>query len=188
MVSGMKFSISVPDELWESARSVVAGDSPSAVVQEALRRLTSEHAGGPSYAETPAMDEELAASLATTRQRLLEEARELYQSGYRSGVELAGRLSWGELSWIVGQGVLEASKSVSQTAYDIHMGGKLPPSACPMIEPKLLGEYTGSHADFTGTVNWTPGRVAIEGMDRALRDVWEHVRTPDGAPTQRTQQ
>lgn len=158
------------------------------MVQEALRRLASEHAGGPSYAETPAIDEELATSLVTTRQRLLAEARELYQSGYRSGVELAGRLSWGELSWIVEKGVLAASESVSQTAYNVHMGGKLPPSACPMIEPKLLGEYTGSHADCTGTLKWTPGRVAIEGMDRALRDVWEHVRAPDGAPTQQTQQ
>lgn len=175
----MKFSVSVPDDLWEAARTVIAGDSPSGVVQEALRRVSSEQAGEPSYAEPPAMEGELAASLAATRERLLGEARGLYQAGYRKGVELASRLNWGQLSSIVGQGVVAAAKSIAQQRWDIHSGRvKLPSVAEPVAEAKLLAEFVGSYADFTDTVNWTPSPVTVEGMDHALREIWDQVRSP----------
>ncbi|MGH3830078.1 MAG: hypothetical protein ACRDRS_06430 [Pseudonocardiaceae bacterium] len=176
----MKFSISVPDELWESARAVITADSPSAVVQEALRRLSSEDVGSPSYAQPPVMEDELAAALAATRERLLEEARSLYQDGYRRGVTLAGELDWWQLSKIVAAGVVAVAKSIAQQGFDV-LTGRIPPEASPWIEAKLLAKYVGNHADYTGSVPWTPSPVTVEGMDRALRDVWELVRTPDGA-------
>lgn len=185
----MKFSISVPDELWESARAVIMADSPSAVVQEALRRLSSDNAGGPGYAQPPVMDDELADALAIARARLLEEARSLYQDGYRRGVKLAGELNWGQLRQIVERGVVAAAKSIAQQDYDVMTGRiELPPGARPWIEAKLLAKYVGSYADLTGSVNLTPSSVSIEGMDRALRDVWDHLHTPDGAPAPETDQ
>lgn len=45
----------------------------------------------------------------------------------------------------------------------------------------MLAEYVGSYADYTETVDWTPLPITVEGMNRALRDVWKRLNTSDGA-------
>lgn len=179
----MKLSVSVPDDLWESARSVIEGDSPSGVVQEALRRVTVAHGAEVGYAQPPAMDDELAASLAATRQRLLEEARGLYQAGYHRGIELAGRLDWTQLRLIVGRGIVPASEYLKDQKHRLQTGEwELPPDSKQMIDPDdVLAEYTGGHA--SNHMDWKPPSETVEGMDRALRDVWEQVRSPTRAAT-----
>lgn len=182
----MKFSISVPDQLWESAGTVIAGDSPSAVVQEALRRVSSGHTSERSYAEPPAIEDELAAAVAATRERLLKEVRGLYQAGFRQGLELAGRLDWRQLSQIVARGVVADAQSNARQEWDTLNGGG-PVDVSPTAQPcsdysRLLATYVGSHADFTGGAltgghEWTPDPVTVEGMDRAMRDMWEQVRS-----------
>ncbi|HJT04988.1 MAG TPA: hypothetical protein VJ757_15375, partial [Pseudonocardiaceae bacterium] len=132
-----------------------------------------------SYAQAPAMGDELGAVLAATRERLRGEARSLYQDGYRHGVKLAGQLTWSQLSWIVGiRGVVAAAKAAKQCQFDV-MAGRLPDGARPVIEPDILADYVGRHAD--EGLDWAPSSVTLEGMDRALQDVWDHVHSPDGA-------
>jgi hypothetical protein len=172
----MKLSVSVPDELWDSVRKVINADSPSAVVQEALRRAAASPGAAPTYAEAP-VDDELTKSMAAVRERMLVEARQLYQDGYRQGVELAGRLSWRELDWFAPQGLVATAKLIAQQHIEIAMD-RAPEGAKPLIDRHLLIKYAGGYADQTGSVGWRPDRLTIEGLDRALRDMWEQLRSP----------
>jgi hypothetical protein len=172
----MKLSVSVPDDLWVLAKRRVDDDSPSAVVQAAL---TAFGGGGPGtdYAVRPTMDEPLAADIEAARSRLVAEARDLFQQGYRGGVELAGRLNFHQLDYIVRRGAVDAAKSMAGMAWDIDMG-RAPEGAKPLIDPNVLLGYLGSYADYTGGEFETPTRPTVEGIDRALADVWERVNAP----------
>ncbi|HEX3811409.1 MAG TPA: hypothetical protein VHX59_01095 [Mycobacteriales bacterium] len=169
----MKISASVPDDLWESARDFLDADSTSGVVQEALRRVLADRTGGPSYAEVPAGDPALDDSLEDLRDRLIDEARELFQRGYRKGVELIHKLDWQQLQWVAEQGVVRAAEAVGQAVRDLERGDL---DRVSVIRPALLIEYLGRYADMTGSTEWAPSTVEIEGMDRAFQDVWKRVR------------
>lgn len=89
----MKLSVSVPDDLWEEARSVAAGpESSSAVVQEALRRWVTQARSGPGYATNP--PEDVLGDMQEARERLSREARAEFGHGYAQGVQCARRLPW----------------------------------------------------------------------------------------------
>lgn len=89
----MKLSASVPDELWNEARSLAAdSESSSAVIQEALRRWVVQARGGPGYATTP--PEDVLDALQEARERLAREARAEFGHGYAQGVQCARRLPW----------------------------------------------------------------------------------------------
>ena len=89
----MKLSVSVPDDLWEEARSVAKDpESSSAVIQEALRRWATQARGGPGYATSPPQD--VLPDLQEARERLAREARAEFGRGYTQGVQCARRLPW----------------------------------------------------------------------------------------------
>src|ERR1035437_9251873 len=171
----MKLSASVPDEWWDRARAVVTEDSPSAVIQAALRQLVGSGPSRPAYAQVPHIDAELAQQLAATRARLQDEVRDLYQRSYRQGLELAGELNWNELSVIAEKGGLATCKAVVDFDHNIQIGRAAPEGARPLIEPRILIRYFGAYADYTGSTPWNPSDVAIQGIDRALRDVLAEV-------------
>ena len=88
----VKISASVPDELWGLAQARSRLDSPSAIVQEALRRAYSTPAG-------PNVDSAVAgrssqARVAAIRDRLRRQVQELWERGYAAGLDLAEALSW----------------------------------------------------------------------------------------------
>jgi hypothetical protein len=172
----MKLSVSVPDELWDRARTAVTEDSPSAVIQAALRRLVDEGPARPAYSQAPVLDSELAQQRAATSARLQAEVRELYQLGYRNGIELASKLNWSKLSWIAKTGGIAASKSTVEMVHEFQNGNRagLTKDDKPLIDPDLLVDYFGSYADMCGG-GWTPADVTVEGTDRALRDVRAQV-------------
>jgi hypothetical protein len=175
----MKLSVSVPDELWDAARAVVEDDSPSAVVQTALGQLISRGVGGKAYAQRPKLQGELADAFMTTQSRLLADASARYQAGYRQGVELAGELDWDLLDEIAHKGVIAVSKSaVSSHHVFVSHRDDFPPDAKPSMVLGLLQKYVGGYADYEGRVPWRPSEITIEGMDRALRDLWEQVQAP----------
>lgn len=93
----MKLSVSVPDELWASARALVgeAGHSPSAVVQEALTTLTNGSPTGLPYARRPAGAEDL---LQEARKNLLVGAQQDYEAGYSAAQSGFPTLTWTDLN------------------------------------------------------------------------------------------
>lgn len=89
-----KLNISVPDPLWESAvKSSAVGPSPSAIVQDALRRQGTDTADR-AWMQPPADVDDL---LRTAAQRLTEQVREQFQEGYRAALARIPDLSWDNL-------------------------------------------------------------------------------------------
>src|SRR5689334_21928321 len=88
----MKLSASVPDELWDEARSLAQDSTTSAVIQEALRRWVNQSRPASQYAE--GLPEDVVAALHQTRERLGEEAQMESKRGYVYGVQCAQRLPW----------------------------------------------------------------------------------------------
>ncbi|TMC12155.1 MAG: hypothetical protein E6J41_03720 [Chloroflexi bacterium] len=86
----MRLSLSVPDALWLRVRESYPATPPSHLVQAALDWLVAEAETG--YTSGPpagACDRLRRLSL-----RLRDEARELYEAGYQTGLELADVLEW----------------------------------------------------------------------------------------------
>jgi hypothetical protein len=96
-IRAVKLSVSVPDDLWQAA--AVDEQSPSAVVQEGLRALVAHREKSAQrvgefelrlslHADGSELD------LAETLKELTDAAVELYDVGYRMGVEIAGKLKF----------------------------------------------------------------------------------------------
>ena len=86
----LRLSLSVPDALWLRVCEAYPATPPSRLVQAALDWLVAEaetgySAGPPAGAGEP---------LRQLSQRLRDEARELYEAGYRTGLQLADVLEW----------------------------------------------------------------------------------------------
>lgn len=80
----MKQNISIPDDLWKSAqRTSTVGNSPSAIIQDALRRVTTADL---SIRE---LDEASAKRLQSVREHLAAEATKTWNIGYRLGLNFA---------------------------------------------------------------------------------------------------
>ena len=170
----MKLSVSVPDELWEKARRRVDDDSPSAVVQRALSRLAAQAAT--DYQVRPVSDD-ISAALEAARARVVAEAQEMFQTGYRQGLELAAELGYRQLELMVRLGGVMAASHMANWAHKRLIERDDDPMYQnePIISPELLAEYYGSYADYLGDVDWTPSRPTTEGIDAALRDLWQRV-------------
>jgi len=176
----MKISVSVPDDLWGRACAAVGDESPSAVVQKALGRLIGPGGSRAEYAVRPELSDDLAAAITAARERLLADAKALYQDGYRQGVTLAGELNYRQLEYIVRVGSKRAARDQASVKLDEELG-RTPHS--PLIEPRQLIDYLGDHADYTGSGFPTPEQPTIDGIDQALADVWQafnesHHRDP----------
>lgn len=117
------------------------------------------------------------------RDRLVSDGRALYRRGYEQGVRLGGELTWAQLDHLVAHGAADAASCCARFAAEQEITpGKHPDGARPVIDPQILVPYLGSIADWTGSVPWEPHKVTVEGLDRALRDLWADIRS---APTSR---
>ena len=119
----MKLSVSVPDELWEEARSIAAdSESSSAVIQEGLRRWVMQTRGGPRYATSA--PEDVLGDLQEARERLAREARAEFGHGYAQGVQSARRLPWWAIEDLAdrhGFRVREWAKAWANAAVELDM-------------------------------------------------------------------
>lgn len=88
-----KFSVSVPDDLWEQAKAGSVTDSPSHVVQQALVEFVSSRAQR-FEADGAQLDDvrELAARKRT-------EGEELFRRGYSAGLWLANEWPFELIDW-----------------------------------------------------------------------------------------
>jgi hypothetical protein len=86
----VRLSLSVPDALWLRVCEAYPATPPSKLVQAALDWLVAEAETGYSAGPPPGAGERLRGLSG----RLREEARQAYEEGYQSGLELADVLEW----------------------------------------------------------------------------------------------
>jgi hypothetical protein len=86
----MRLSLSVPDALWLRARETCPATPPSRLVQGALERLLADAETG--YVPGPPAG--AGERLQNLEQRLRGEARQAFEEGYATGLELADVLEW----------------------------------------------------------------------------------------------
>lgn len=90
-----KFTVYVPDELWDRAKANGPDQNASQLVQDALRAYASGIAPKPAFARRPPDDAEAVVSHLVPR--LADEAESAYQTGYREGLDYASESPWSEL-------------------------------------------------------------------------------------------
>ena len=165
----MKFSVYVDDALYvaacDVARPVLGPDAGgSRLVQHALKALL-EPSGKPGYVAA-VEDEAVADALDRQASRLLHQARNKFQSGWRAGVDVAERISWDDL---------EALALLSWD-YDRYANWKVDclSEALGNDESKELHEL----AEWRDHVLLDSGTAYREGFVGALREV--HTRVVQG--------
>ena len=79
MIGRVKLSVSVPDDLWDRARAVGGDQSPSHLVQSALRRLVADASKAPGYSTEPPAD--AAEALQAASAKYAAEARNAFEIG-----------------------------------------------------------------------------------------------------------
>jgi hypothetical protein len=151
----VKFNVSVPDNLWSEvlAQSTV-GDSPSAVVQDALRRATVR------ISEPAELDEEAATMFEQARQHVRESAQAMYAKGYKAGLRLARDLDWETLRSITETGVVAAHAAEEQRYSTAFAASRLKDlkDTSPFVVDARRGETSGMTAgegeDEDGKYDW----------------------------------
>ncbi|HEY4025834.1 MAG TPA: hypothetical protein VGO86_05325 [Candidatus Dormibacteraeota bacterium] len=86
----MRLSLSVPDALWLRARESYPATPPSRLVQGALERLLADAETGYVPGPPPGAGERMQ----QLERRLRGEARQSFEDGYATGLELADVLEW----------------------------------------------------------------------------------------------
>lgn len=123
-MADMKISVSVPDELWDSAASL--GSGPSEIVQEALRRATD---GDQPAWEADVSDSDrvrLECAVIAVRQRLRAERN----NGFQMGLRLAEGMSSHDAQ------LIRRSSAVGEVQKLLHTAGGVP-----------LEEYSSTRRD-----------------------------------------
>jgi hypothetical protein len=163
---GMKLSVSVPDELWNEARSLAQDSTTSAVVQEALRRWVNQAHPKPQYVE--GLPEDVLAALRETRGRLGEEAHMESKRGYVYGVETAQRLPWWAIESLADHyrfDVREWAKDWARTAFQLDM--TKPPADPQDVDKAIKRRRPGRRP---GLFDWTHADAAIRAEAEGAKD------------------
>ncbi len=95
-----RFSVYIPGELFEQAKTLEGSENTSALVQRGLQRLVDDEKATPPYAQRPERSFE---RIIEVRERLLAEARADYERGYALALEAASAMSLHVLNSLVEQ-------------------------------------------------------------------------------------
>jgi hypothetical protein len=166
----MKLSVSVPDQLWESARSKGADLSPSRLVQRALELWAGRDDAGFSL-DPPSEASDLLDSAVA---RFAELARDEFERGYLAGVTLAPHLDWWDL------------QDLHDRRFDVQVWARLcgdymdPNEYAPTEEHKAtfnrIVDALGGMTGYPGTeVNGPRTAPYLRGFVKAMRDLWDRV-------------
>ncbi|MDA8201298.1 MAG: hypothetical protein M0Z49_00760 [Chloroflexi bacterium] len=163
-----KFTIYVPDDLWDAARVDHADQNPSSLVQRALRDLVGKRQAAPAFARAPS--EEAAMTMISLAAQLSEQANREFQSGYREALEF---IDWllqhrQEQAWVDLE--LLADQNWNVMAW-IQASGD---------DPSVIGFFEGKnprYAALTGEPDMPVISGAhMDGFVDALRSLWTYVR------------
>jgi hypothetical protein len=152
-----KFSVYVPDDLWDRARKDAPGSSTSQLVQDGLRCLAQR--GQRPIFEPPEIAPEVMEGL---RESLRAKASASYRAGYARGIAAASKLDW------------ETLDLVAQCEWDLQQIGKL--ADWRTGEP--VGEEVVEALTSAGLPTFS-GAVLDRGWLDALRAVWQLVLEPE---------
>jgi hypothetical protein len=179
----MKLSVSVPDELWEEARSIATdSESSSAVIQEGLRRWVTQTRSGPGYATSA--PEDVLGDLQEARERLAREARTEFAHGYGQAVQCARRLPWWAIENLAdhhGFRVREWARAWANAAVELDMARPSPPLSktdkAEIIDAWLRSprrrafDWTGVDADAQATSALPGPYVVVRALIPALGEL-----------------
>jgi hypothetical protein len=163
----MKLSVSVPDELWNEARSLAQDSTTSAVVQEALRRWANQAHPKQQYAE--GLPEDVLAALHETQGRLGEEAHMESKRGYVYAVQTAQRLPWWAIESLADRyrfDVKEWAKGWASAAFELDM--TKPPAKPQEFDKAIERRPRGRRPRL---FDWTHVDAAIRAEAEGTRDI-----------------
>lgn len=176
----MKLNVSVPDELWQSAREATKEESPSAIVQLVLRSWVERQHATSSYRRRPDLSDDLKMKQREATERIEQMLQAQYAGGYAAGIELATQLEPEQLVYLTGGGVVEAANFARDVEERRAMADNGMMRADPFLEgvepivsAKVLAPLLGSYAAFVMKYEWRPTTATVEGIDQALRDIYE---------------
>lgn len=174
----MKLSISVPEQLWEEARTYHPELNPSHLVQTALEAMA--HAGRTStLADRPAEVDE---AFATARDRFIQQAHERFKRGYAAAVEMASHVEWLVLESIA-RDDFDMKKWAEGIVQDFNnaMVGLIPSEWIKDYPMGPIIKALGRFADPSGE-GWGPDAAYLRGFAQAMRALWTEVfeQTPSG--------
>jgi hypothetical protein len=157
----VKTSISIPDELWDEAAALSQSDSPSSIVQDALRLLVADRKGRVPPPFDPPPDAAELVDKAVKRLRL--QAQSEYHRGYTAGAEMASSLTLAHMDQIERRGF-----DVKQWAAGFKSGPltRDDPTAKAALSQAGLNAWA-----FIVPIQPEPSGPYINGLKRALQDV-----------------
>jgi hypothetical protein len=163
----MKLSVSVPDQLWDEARSLAQNSTTSAVVQEALRRWVDQTRPAGRHAE--GLPEDVLAALHETQERLGQEAHMESKRGYVYGVQCAQRLPWWAIENLADRYRFDVKKwaaNWSRAAVELDM-------AQPSVDPQEVEQAIAAWQRGPGPrlFDWTDVDAAIRAEAEGSKDV-----------------
>jgi hypothetical protein len=170
----MKLSVSVPDDLWDAVAK--EGDSPSEVVQEALRdiarrRNPPEPFGRAPTAQVKERNEDTLREAVNHVRRLREVARE---AGYIAGARLVIEGYFDDYPWFE---LVAQRDSVRDTAAYLNEQGT--PRIAERIRELAGGDFWRAQED-PDQGAWVSCDF-IEGVSAAIHDLWEEAANEAGA-------
>ena len=161
-----KFSVYVPDSLWERVQANLGEINMSHVTQEALRALVAgDVPGGPFVRERRSVDVK---RLERIRHRYNEEAQRFFEEGQDIGLQLAENLSVDQLARMK-RGITSAGLAVvpgDRAMYNALGAGDIF-DVIEQTAKEALGE------DWLNKLG--KGSVRAQGVIAALNEVWEYV-------------
>ncbi len=172
----MKLSVSVPDDLWSDLAT--GSNSPSQLVQDALRELQRHRRRGEErvvdlearLASSDPEGDPAAPTVNSVLDRLTEEAADLMDTGYRMGVELAGKLSWLDLEALAEGSRLrdDLIRAVERDGHFLGTGGDLRDVIYQLLSDWQVGLDEDGEA--------IPSTTLYAGMAAGLADIRVAIR------------
>lgn len=162
-----KFSVYVPDDLWEQARAAEPELNPSQLMQTALRRYVGRSAGRPAFTRERPSDSQ--ALVANAREQLLLRARQRYEEGYQHGLKLVTDLPWESIdrlsrhNWDLNLWLQESDESRNRYTPDGELYRQ------DELEPSFRTVSNAANAAYNHESTYRMG------VTDALQDVWDDI-------------
>jgi post-segregation antitoxin (ccd killing protein) len=161
----MKLSVSVPDDLWETARARRPDLNPSHLIQEALESWQRQSPGTTSAVERPAAVE---AQFIRARDRLAGQMREESDNGYRAALQLAEVTQWRVIAFL------------AEDRFDVKTWAKTfvkvaEKANAKADDPLVLAmvRAVGNLVPGYGVDTFTPTPIYLQGFVSAMRELWD---------------
>ena len=173
-----KFSVYVPDELWDSVKKYAPNAGGSQLVQDTLREFVDRRERRPYAALSP----ELVAAREAALAKSLTKRTEAYQAGYAIGLSFAEYLTW-ELFTVLEQVDWKLSTFAEETGEEEYARANAGPDDDDRVfEFDAAWREAQEHGAPRAYVFADgPAGIVREGFIQALKDLWA-AQSPVAGP------